>query len=218
MSVKGSNVVGLDLRALIRISNVPKDWVAARTSAHHIDDVQIVEGVRSLKPGPRVVEIQMNRIVGCKAAVDAVKEVDFVTFVMEDGKLGTIKEPAGVQTIDFDEVSPVLAAVGKIEASGRGAERPVGRSYASVRSSRALPRTGGYVDDEAGLSTIFGGRGSRNRLNRLDRIRRNLIGEHLALLIGDRLSVYRKRVRGVVAKTMEKTLGIGHGTGRSPRD
>ncbi len=137
---------------------------------------------------------------------------------MEDGKLGTIKEPAGVQTIDFDEVSPVLAAVGKIEASGRGAERPVGRSYASVRSSRALPRTGGYVDDEAGLSTIFGGRGSRNRLNRLDRIRRNLIGEHLALLIGDRLSVYRKQVRRVIAKTMEETVGIRRDTGRGQGD
>src|SRR5258708_29344827 len=171
MSVKGSNVVSLDLRALIRISNVPKDWIAACTSTHHIHMVQdVVEGVRSLKPRPRVVEIQMNRIVGCKGTVDAIKEVDLVTFVMEDGKLGTIKEPAGVQTIDFDEVSPVLAAVGKIEASGRGAERPVGRSYASVRSSRALPRTGGYVDDEAGLSTRFGGRVSRDCLNRLDRI------------------------------------------------
>src|SRR5882757_5128779 len=104
----------------------------------------------------------MDRILGRKAAVNTVEKVKFVTSVMEDGKLGTIKEPARVQTIDFDEVSPVLAAVGKIEASGRGAERSIGSSYASVRSGRTLARAGSHIDDEAGLATVFGGRSSRD--------------------------------------------------------
>src|ERR1700730_7276104 len=126
MGVEGSNVVGLDLRALIRVSNVPKDWIAACTSTHHIHMVQdVVEGVRSLKPGPRVIEIQMNRVIGGKAAIDAVEEVKLIALVVKDRKLRSIEKPAGVQAIDFNEVSPVLAAVGKIEASGRGAERPI---------------------------------------------------------------------------------------------
>lgn len=53
----------------------------------------------------------MDRILRREAAINAVEEVEFVTAVMEDSKLGTIKEPSRVQTIDFDEVSPVLAAV-----------------------------------------------------------------------------------------------------------
>ncbi len=41
----------------------------------------------------------------------------------------------------------------------------------------------------AGLASVFGRRRARDHLHGLDRIERNLVGEHLALLVGDGLAV-----------------------------
>ena len=88
--------------------------------------VQVVVGVGRLEPGAAVVEVEMDGVGRWKAVVDAVEEVLFVALVVEDGELRRIEEAAGIEAVDLDEVAPVLAAIGKIEAAGRRPESSVG--------------------------------------------------------------------------------------------
>ena len=50
----------------------------------------------------------------------------FVALVVEDGELGRIEEAAGVEAVELEEVAPLLAAVGEVEAGGGRAEGAVG--------------------------------------------------------------------------------------------
>ena len=89
---------------------------------YHVLDVQVVVGVGRLKPGAAVVEVEMDGVGRREAVVDAVEEVLFVALVVEDGELRRIEKAAGVQAVGLDEVAPVLAAIGEIEAAIRRAE------------------------------------------------------------------------------------------------
>jgi hypothetical protein len=75
-----------------------------------------VERIRRLKPGTGESQIQVDRIRIRELKVDPIKYVLFITLGMHNGKLGRIEEPAAVQPIRRDKVSPLLASVTKIKA------------------------------------------------------------------------------------------------------
>ena len=86
-----------------------------------------------------------------------------------------------------------------------------------VRRGHALARARGHVDHDAGLVAIFGRRRARDDLHRLNRIQGNLVGEDLALLVGDGLAIDRERVLRVIAQSVEKAVGIGGDSRRRQR-
>ncbi len=87
-----------------------------------------------------------------------------------------------------------------------------------MRRCHSLARLRRNVDDQAGLAAVFGCRRSLNNLQRLNGIKRNLVGEDFALLVGDGLAVHRKRVLGVIAKAVEGAIRIGRDSRGVERD
>ena len=151
---------------------MPNVGVGDSAASEDVADVHVVVGVGSLEPGAAVVEIEVNGIDGSEAEVDAVEEVFFVALVVEDGELGWIKEAAGVDAIQFEEVAPVLAAIGEIEAAGCGAEGAVGGVEAAGGLGDSLTGAGGGDDDEAGFVAILGGGRAGDDFERLDGVGR----------------------------------------------
>ena len=78
----------------------------------------------------------------------------------------------------------------------------------------AEPGTRSHVDNKAGLVSVLGRRRPADDRHRLHGVERNLVGEHLALLIGDGLAIQRKRVFRVIAQSVQETVGIGSNTRR----
>lgn len=76
----------------------------------------------------------------------------------------------------------------------------------SFRRGETLTGARGHVDHNAGLVTVFSRWSAGDDLQRLNRVERNLIGENLALLIGDGLAVNRERVFRVIAKSVEESI------------
>src|ERR1700761_1250445 len=151
----------------------------------------------------------MDRVRRGELIVDAVENIFFIAFGMKHDEFRRIQKTPGIQSVHLKEVSPVFPAIAKIEASG-------GRSKAAVRSSdiacwcrQALARSRRCHDHQAGLPSVFGRRRAGNDLKGLNRIRRQLVRKHLALLVGNRLPIYRKRVRGVIAETVEEPIRVG---------
>ena len=87
-------------------------------------DIEVVISIGSLEPGTAVVQVEVHGIGWRKAIVDAVEYVLFVALIVENGELGRIEKAAGIEAIALDEVAPIFAAVGEIEAAGRGAKDP----------------------------------------------------------------------------------------------
>ena len=74
-----------------------------------------------------------------------------------------------------------------------------------------------HLYDHAGLVTKLCRRGAGNHFKGLNRIERNLVGEYLALLIGDRLAIEREGVLGVIAESMKQPIGIRSDSRRRQR-
>ena len=111
------DVEGADLRTLIGIADVAEDRICARSVADHVLHIQIVVGVRCLKPRATVVQVEVNGIHRCKLAIDAVEDVKFVAFVVKDHELRWIEKTACVKTIDLNKVAPVFSAVAQIDSA-----------------------------------------------------------------------------------------------------
>ncbi len=79
---------------------------------------------------------------------------------------------------------------------------PCGCGYSQARA-------GGHVNDDAGFVAEFGRGRARDDFHGLDGIQRNLVGEDLALLVGNGLAVDREGILGVVAETVKQTVGVG---------
>ena len=108
---------------------------------------------------------------------------------MEDGELGRIEEAAGVEAVGLNEVAPLFAAVGKIDAGGGGAESAVGSGDAAGGFGDSLPGARGGDDDEAGFAAVLGRWRARDDLDGLNGVGGKLVGEDFALLVGDGLAV-----------------------------
>src|SRR5271156_2681978 len=128
---------------------------------------------------------------------------------MDYRELRRIEETARVQTTYGDEVSPILSPVREIGTPVRGSKRSVGGGNTPVRCSYTLARASGGNDHDARLASVFRWRRAGYDFHRLNGFDGKLIGEDLALLVGDRLAVDGERIRGVVADAVEETIGIG---------
>src|ERR1700737_2237079 len=111
---------------------------------------------------------------------------------MEDLEFRRVKKASCVQPAYRNEISPLRSSEGDIGPAGNGAKRPVRSGHAS--GWLLLSETGarGDLDYKTRLVAVFRGRSAGDHLHRLDRIYRDLVGENLALLIGDGLAVNRK--------------------------
>src|SRR5580704_14567115 len=103
---------------------------------------------------------------------------------MKDGELRRIKKAAGIEAVDLCEVAPAFAAVRHVKAAGSGAKAAVRAVYVARRGGDSLPAASGGHNDQAGFIAIFRGRRAADDLDGLNRVRRNLVGEDLALLVG----------------------------------
>src|ERR1700745_248042 len=108
----------------------------------------------------------MDRVRFRDLIVDAVEYVLFIALVMDEGECGRIKNPATVQAIYRNEVSPILSSVSKIEPSIYGPKTPIGRGDRTVGRGDPLPRTRRNVDDHAGLIAKFSRRRAGDALAR----------------------------------------------------
>ena len=116
--VGGRDVVGDDLGTLIRVADVAEGGAAASAAGEDILDVEVVVGVGGLEPGAAEAKVEVDRVGSRELAVDAVEDIQFVPFSVEDGELRRVEEPASVQAVDFDEVAPVFAAVAEVDGAG----------------------------------------------------------------------------------------------------
>ena len=132
----------------------------------------------------------MDRIRIGELKVDPIKDILFIPLGMHNRKLWRIEEPAAVQPISRDKVSPLLASVTKVKPHIGRAETSVGSCDRAMWRRLPLTRSRGNVDHNACLLAEFSRGRARNNLHRLDRIERNLVGEHFALLIRDRLAIH----------------------------
>ncbi len=152
----------------------------------------LVVGIRRLKPGAGELEIEVQRVFWRKYVVEAVEEIFLIAFVVDHPELRRIEEAARVEPVRRDEFPPVLAAVGEVEIQVRAAKATVTSRDGAVRGRRTLARTRGYVDHQAGLVSELSRRGTADDRHRLHGIERDLVGEHFALLVRDRLAIQRK--------------------------
>src|SRR6266852_6446197 len=113
---------------------------------------------------------------------------------MHHGELRWIKEPPAVQPVNRDEVSPLLTSVTKVKPRIGRAKTTVGSGYRAMRGGKTLTRTCRNVDHKTCLLAEFRRRGSSDDFHRLNRIEGNLVGKYFALLVGNGLTVDRKRV------------------------
>src|SRR5215472_2954179 len=127
---------------------------------------------------------------------------------MHDLELRWVEESTGIEPIDRNVISNPVGSVSEIESGIRSAKRPVRGGDAAVWLLGSQTRARSYLYDHAGLVAKLCRRSTRNYFKRLNRIERNLVGEHLALLIGDRLAIERERVLSVIAESMEETIRI----------
>ena len=103
-----------------------------------------------------------------------------------------IQESARIQTVHRNEVAPVLPAIREIESRVGAAEGAIGCGHASMRLGVSESRPCSGHNHQTGFAAIFGWGSALYHFQRLYRIDRKLIGEDLALLVGNRLAVDRE--------------------------
>ena len=130
---------------------------------------------------------------------------------------GRVEEAPAAQRVGGEEVAELLAA----EAEGGFlADRAEGAVLRGEAAEGLLAESGTRdgVDHQAGLVAELRARRAGDQFHRLDGVERNLRGELLALLIGDRLAVDREAGLRVIAQRVEEAVGIGHHAGAGHRD
>ncbi len=197
---------------LVGVADGSEDGRSRCAAGEHVLDIEVVEGVGGLEPGAAVVEVEAHGVGVGDFEIDAVKCIFFVALVVEDAELGRIEKAPGIQGVELDEVAPVFAAVGEIESAAGRSKGAVGGRDGAGGLGYALAGTGSRHDDEAGLSAVFSRRRAGDDFEGLNGIGGNLVGEGLALLIGDRLAVDGKGVGRVIAEPMEEAVGVGGDT------
>src|ERR1019366_8906818 len=216
--VRGRNVESADLRVLVGVARVGKDRASAGASSNHVLNIQVVVRVGRLKPGAAVVQIQMKRVYGREVVVHAVEYVLLVALVVEDRELWRIEKAPRVEAVSFDKIAPFLAAIGQIGCARRRSECAIRTADAAGRLGNSLTRARGGYNHEAGFVAVLGRRRARDDLNRLNQVRRQLVGKDLALLVGDRLAIDGKRVGGVIAEAVKEAVRVGCDAGRGLGD
>ncbi len=120
-------------------------------------------------------KVRVDRVCARDLVIHAVKEILLIPLVVNSVKLRRIEESAGIQTIGCDEVAPLLSSIRQAEAAADRTEATVRREDATRRLCYTEPRSSRYLNHQACFVAVLRWRTSRYRLNRLDRIQRNLV-------------------------------------------
>ena len=207
----GSNIERPDFGPLILRSHRQAVGTQAVIVHHHsrpCGGVLSIEGIGRLEPGTRVAQIEIDGVGLRRLEVDAVENVCLVPIIVHHRDFRAIQKPIGAHPIGGYEIAPRLSAIGQVEACAPIGERAIGRVNLAVRLGLAESGASSHHDHQAGLVPVFGRRRALDHFHRLHRIQRNLVRESLALLVGNLLSVHRKRVGRVIAEAVEHTIGI----------
>ena len=167
------NVERLDLSMLIGRANRVAVGVKAVVGDHQAfpgGGILRVKRIGILKPGTRVSQIQVDGIAGRDLVVDPVEQVFLVSLGVYHGELGWIQETTAIERVGRNEIAPLVAAVGEVDADIGGPERTVRSGHSSGWLLYPLAGAGREVNDQAGFLTILGGWGSRDDFNGLHRI------------------------------------------------
>ncbi len=152
--------------------------------------------------------------VGSRLKIQSVEHIALIAAIVKDPEFRPVQKPAGVHAVQRDEIADALRSVSQLESAARRPERSIGCRYRAVRLIHSEARARGHYNHQTGLIAIFGGRRALDHFHRLHRIHRQLVREDFALLIGNRLSIHRERIRSVIAQSMEQSVGIGGDAGR----
>src|SRR5260370_30821878 len=85
------------VRTLIGIAHIAEDRIRTPSSADHILHIQIVVGVRRLKPRAAVVQVEMNRVRRRQLTIDAIEDIQLVALGVKDDELRRIKKTSCIQ-------------------------------------------------------------------------------------------------------------------------
>src|SRR5690348_5469065 len=118
MRPRGCDIESLDLRTLVGWPYQIARWIG-RT------DIQVVKGVRALKPGAGEPQVQLSGVRVRELEIQPIKDVLLVALGVHNGELRWIEEPTTVQSVQRDVVTNLIAAICEVESRGCGAERPV---------------------------------------------------------------------------------------------
>ncbi len=155
----------------------------------------------------------MDRIRAANHVIRAIEKILFITLVMDGLEFRRIEEPAGVQAVDGEEISPFFAAERDSKSAAHGAKASIRSRETPSRLRHSQPGSRRHLDHQAGLVAILRRRTARDGFQRLNRIQRDLVGKHLALLVRDGLAVHGKGIFRVVPKPMEQSVRIRHHAG-----
>ena len=179
--------------------------------------IGLVECVGHLEPVARGQQVEVKSVARGGLPVETVEDGFAVPHVVERTKLRRVEKAPAAQGIGGEEVAKLLAAEAE---GGLFADRAEGTVLRGEAAEGLLAQSGTRhgVDHQAGLVAELRARRAGDQLHRLNGVERNLRGELLALLIGDRLSVDRKAGLRVIAQRVEEAVGIGHHAGARQRD
>ncbi len=160
----------------------------------------------------------MERIGLESLIVHAVEHIFFIALVVHHGELRRIEEAAGVQPVHRNEIAPLLAAVGEIEAAVGRAES-CRRTVVTLPCGVVTPRPERVVTSITRLVLSPYSAGGAPSITSSDWTESsgNLVGEDLALLVGDRLAVDGEGIFGVIAEAVKQAVGIGGDSRRGQR-
>src|ERR1043165_6996972 len=115
---------------------------------------------------------------------------------------------AGTHSFNPQEIAQLRIAESQADVPAAGAvvsKRPIDASEYAVHSQS---RARGDIRNQAGLVAVFGAGRSGVHLHVLDRAGGKLRGEHLALLIADRLAIDHVGGLEMVAEGMEESVAV----------
>src|SRR5581483_8332055 len=113
----------------------------------------------------------MNRVVGRDLVVYSIKHILLIPLGMEDLELRRIEKSACIQSVEFEEVAPVLAAVAKIDGSSRGSKRTVRRADVADGFCLAHAGPGRHINHQARFVAVLCRRSAVDYFECLDGIR-----------------------------------------------
>jgi len=175
---------------LVGIATFFYDRAGPSYAAHHVPDAQVIEGVRRLEPGARKYHVQMGaNSIAVKFIVHADEEVLFVALVVEDREFRKNRE-SGRRGVGFDGKFPTSCRRKQVDAGRGGSECAVGVADAAV--GLVIPARSGWWPRSPDWSCAILAGGAPLILRWMESSSGYLVGERLALLVGDRLASTEK--------------------------
>src|SRR5580698_1230489 len=157
--IRRRDIECLNLGTLIGVADIVAELV---------EHIQIVIGIRRLKPRTAVVQVQMKGVDRRKLIIRTVKDILLVALGVEYLELRRIEKASRIQSVDLEKITPGIATVPDIDRTGRRSKAPIRARNASRGRLLALPGPCCRVDNETRLAAVLRRRRARNYFERLN--------------------------------------------------